>query len=116
MIMPRCFFIALVKLCRALCWSLLYGWRTWDANGLQMVVSWSQNIDMLEKAPNVASRGLFYCYGIFISFTRKVASRVKSDGLKAMLWCRVVAWEIVNVGRVVLVLVSWAGSLGLWMV
>ena len=63
---------------------------------------------MLEKAPNVASDGFLSRYGIVILFTRKVASRVKSDGLKAMLWCRVVLWEIVKAGRVVLVLVCWA--------
>ena len=47
----------------------------------------------------------FYCYyGIIVLLTRKVASRVKSDGLKAMLWCRVVVWEImVLLGVVVLV-------------
>ena len=58
-------------------------------NGFRIIGSWSGNIDMPEKAPNVASDGLLLCYGIFISFTRKVASRVKSDGLKAMLWRRV---------------------------
>ena len=52
-----------------------------------MVGSWSQNIDTSEKAPNVTSHGLLCRYGIFISFALKVASRVKSDGLKAMLWC-----------------------------
>lgn len=81
-------------------------------NGLQMVGSRSQNSDTSEKAPNVASRGFLCRYGIIISFTRKVASRVKSDRLKAMLWCRVVLWEIVKAGRVALVLVWWAGSLG----
>ena len=87
-----------------------------DANGLQMVSSWPQNIDMPEKAPNVASDGFLSRYGIFISFTRKVASRVKSDRLKAMLWCRVVLWENSKAGRVALVLWLWDGSLGLWMV
>ena len=77
-----------------------------DVNGLQMVSSWSQNIDTPEKAPNVASDGFLSRYGIFILFTRKVASRVKSDGLKAMLWCRVVLWENSKAGRVALVL--WA--------
>lgn len=48
---------------------------------------------MLEKAPNVASDGFLSRYGIIISLARKVAARVKSDGLKAMLWCRVVLWE-----------------------
>ena len=48
---------------------------------------------MPEKAPNVAPDGFLSRYGIFILFSRKVASRVKSDGLKAMLWCRVVLWE-----------------------
>ena len=61
---------------------------------------------MPEKASNVASDGFLSRYGIFILFTRKVASRVKSDGLKAMLWCRVVLWENSKAGRVVLVL--WA--------
>ena len=77
-----------------------------------MVGSWSQNIDMPEKPSNVASDGLLCRYGIIISFTYKVASRVKSDGLKAMLWCRVVLWEIMKAGRVALVrcggLVRWA--------
>ena len=78
-----------------------------------MVVSWSQNIDTSEKALNVASDGFLSRYGIFILFTRKVASRVKSDRLKAMLWCRVVLWEIVKAGRVALVLwaVGWFGGL-----
>ena len=83
-----------------------------DVNGLQMVSSWSQNIDMPEKASNVASDGFLSRYGIFILFTRKVASRVKSDGLKAMLWCRVVLWENSKAGRVALTvgcgLVRWA--------
>ena len=85
------------------------------SNGLQMVVSRSQNIDMLEKASNVASDGFLSRYGIFISFTRKVASRVKSDRLKAMLWCRVVLWETSKAGRVALVCWLWAVVLGLWM-
>ena len=34
---------------------------------------------------------------------------MKSDGLKAMLWCRVVAWEIVKAGRVVLAVGCCAG-------
>ena len=84
-----------------------------DVNGLQMVSSWSQNIDMPEKAPNVASDGLLLCCGIFISFTCKVASRVKSDGLKAMLWCCVVLWENSKAGRVVLVLVAVGWFVGL---
>ena len=67
-----------------------------------MVDLWSQNVDMLEKAPNVASRGFLLRCGIFILFTRKVASRVKSDRLKAMLWCRVVLWENSKAGRVAL--------------
>ena len=72
------FYCPCKALCSALlvCWSLLHGWRTWDANGLQMVVSWSQNIDMLEKASNIASDGFLSRYGIFISFTRKVVSYV----------------------------------------
>ena len=85
------------------------------SNGLQMVVSRSQNIDMLEKASNVASDGFLSRYGIFISFTRKVASRVKSDRLKAMLWWRVVLWDNSEAGRVVLVCWLWAVVLGLWM-
>ena len=69
---------------------------------------------MPEKAPNVASDGFLSRYGIFILFTRKVASRVKSDGLKAMLWCRVVLWENSKAGRVALVLwaVGWFGGCG----
>ena len=39
---------------------------------------------------------------------------MKSDGLKAIVMHSVVLWEIVKAGRVALVLVSWAGSLGLW--
>ena len=77
--MPRCFFIALVKLCRALCWSLLVrsmAEHVRDVNGLQMVGLWSQNIDMPEKAPNVASDGLLLCYGIVISLLHKVVSYV----------------------------------------
>ena len=31
---------------------------------------------------------------------------MKSDGLKAMLWCRVVLWEIMKAGRVALVAVA----------
>ena len=77
---------------------------------------------MPEKASNVASHGLLLCCGIFILFTCKVASRVKSDGLKAMLWCRVVVWENSKAGRVVLVLwavgwfkgCGWFGLLLLW--
>ena len=61
---------------------------------------------MPEKASNVASDGFLSRYGIFILFTRKVASRVKSDRLKAMLWRRVVLWENSKAGRVALVL--WA--------
>ena len=49
-------------------------------------------------------------------FACKVASRVKSDRLKAIVMCRVAVWEIVKAGRVVLVLVSWAVVLGLWIV
>ena len=71
-------------------------------NGFQMVGSRSQNINMPEKAPNVASHGLLCRYGIVISFTCKVASRVKSDGLKAIVVHSVVVWEIVKAGRVVL--------------
>ena len=76
---------------------------------------------MPEKAPNVASDGFLSRYGIFILFTRKVASRVKSDGLKAMLWCRVVLWENSKAGRVALTvgcgLVRWAvDSLSWWAV
>ena len=77
-----------------------------DVNGLQMVVSWSQNIDTPEKAPNVASDG-FCCVVVYLYyFACKVASRVKSDGLKAMLWHSVVLWENSKAGRVALVL--WA--------
>ena len=76
-----------------------------DVNGLRIVGSRSQNSDTSEKAPNVASRGFLSRYGIFISFTRKVASRVKSDRLKAMLCCRVVLWEMLKAGHVALV--SW---------
>ena len=71
---------------------------------------------MPKKAPNVASDGFLSRYGIFILFTRKVASRVKSDGLKAMLWRRVVLWENSKAGRVALVLWLWAGLVGLWIV
>lgn len=64
------------------------------SKGLQMVGLWSQNIDMLEKAPNVTSDGFLSRYGIFISLARKIASRVKSDRLKAMLcYCVVLLWE-----------------------
>ena len=69
---------------------------------------------MPEKASNVASDGFLSRYGIIISFTRKIASRAKSDGLKAMLWCRVVLWENSKAGRVALVMVCWAGLMGLW--
>ena len=62
-------------------------------NGFQIGGSWSQNINMPEKASNVASHGLLLCCGIFILLALKVASRVKSNGLKAMLWCRVVLWR-----------------------
>ena len=71
---------------------------------------------MPKKAPNVASDGFLSRCGIFILFTRKVASRVKSDGLKAMLWRRVVLWENSKAGRVALVLWLWAGLVGLWIV
>ena len=71
---------------------------------------------MPEKPSNVASNGFLSRYGIFILFTRKVASRVKSDGLKAMLWCRVAVRENSKAGRVALVCGLWAGSLGLWIV
>ena len=81
----------------------------WNVKGFQIGGSWSQNINTPEKASNVASHGLLCRYGITISFARKVASRVKSDRLKAMLWCRVVLWEIMKAGRVALVLVWWAG-------
>ena len=77
-----------------------------------MVSLRSQNIDMHEKAPNVATDGFLSRYGIFILFARKVASRVKSDGLKAMLWRCVVLWENSKAGRVALVCWLWAGSLG----
>ena len=68
---------------------------------------------MHEKAPNVASRGLLLCCGIFILFTRKVAPRVKSDGLKAIIVHSVAVWENSKAGRVVLVLwaVGWFGGL-----
>ena len=69
---------------------------------------------MPEKAPNVASNGFLPRYGIVISFTLKVASRVKSDRLKAMLWCRVVLWENSKAGRVVLVLWAVGWFVGLW--
>ena len=62
-------------------------------NRLQIGGSWSQNINTSEKASNIASHGLLLCYGIVISFTRKVASRVKSDGLKAIVVHDVVLWE-----------------------
>ena len=78
-----------------------------------MVGSWSGNIDMLEKAPNVAPDGFLSRYGIFILFTRKVASRVNSDRLRVMLWCRVVLWRNSKAGRVALaVAVGW--FVGLW--
>ena len=69
---------------------------------------------MPEKALNAASDGFLSRCGIFISFTRKVASRVKSDRLKVMLWCRVVLWENSKAGRVALVLwaVGWFGGCG----
>ena len=68
---------------------LLYGQCTWDANGLQMVSLWSQNIDMPEKASNVVSDGFLSRYGIIISFTRKVASYVVFCAFQgyAMLSC-----------------------------
>ena len=95
--MPWRFFIARVKLCHVLRWSagLCSMAGSFEASkGLQMVSLWSQNIDMLEKAPNVASDGFLSRYGIFISLARKIASRVKSDRLKAMLCYRVVLlWE-----------------------
>ena len=69
---------------------------------------------MHEKAPNVASDGFLSRYGIVISFTLKVASRVKSDGLKVMLWCRVVLWENSKAGRVVLVWWASGWLYGLW--
>ena len=40
---------------------------------------------------------------------------MKSDRLKAMLWCRVVLWENSKAGRVVLAVGCCAGQ-GLWMV
>lgn len=52
-------------------------WRTWDANSLQMVSSWSQNSDMPEKAPNVAPDGFLVRYGIIISLMYK--SRVSRE-------------------------------------
>ena len=64
---------------------------------------------MLEKAPNVAPDGFLVRCGIIISLALKVASRVKSDGLKAMLWCRVVLWENSKAGRVARWLWLWAG-------
>ena len=69
-----------------------------------MVGLWSQNINTPEKASNIASRGLLLYCGIIILLAHKVASRVKSDGLKAVLWYRVVLQEIVKAGAVVLVL------------
>ena len=69
---------------------------------------------MPKKAPNVASHGFLCRCGIFISFTRKVASRVKSDGLKVMLWCRVVLWENSKAGHVALVLWAVGWFVGLW--
>ena len=70
--------------------------------GLQIIGSWSQNINMPEKASNVASRGLLLCYGIIILIVLKIASRVKSDGLKVIVVHSVVVWEIVKAGRVAL--------------
>ena len=35
----------------------------------------------------------FYRVMVYLSLARKIASRVKSDRLKAMLCCRVVLWE-----------------------
>lgn len=113
--MPWRFFIARVKLylvCSAGLCSMAQHVR--DVNGFQMVGLWSQNIDMPEKVSNVASHGFLCRYGIVISFTYKVASRVKSDGLKAMLWCRVVLWRNSKAGRVALVLwaMGWFGGCG----
>ena len=69
---------------------------------------------MPEKASNIASHGLLLCCGIFILLVLKVASRVKSDRLKAMLWCRVVLWENSKVDgvRCCCGAVGWFG--GLW--
>ena len=39
---------------------------------------------------------------------------MKSDGLSAIVMRRVVLWEIVKAGVKALALVSWDGSLGLW--
>ena len=64
---------------------------------------------MHEKAPNVAPDGFLVRYGIVILFTRKDASRVQSDRLKAMLCSRVVVWENSKAGRVALVCWLWAG-------
>ena len=58
---------------------------------------------MPEKASNVAPDGFLVHYGIIISLAYKVASRVKSDGLKAMYVHSVVLWENSKAGRVVLV-------------
>ena len=69
---------------------------------------------MPEKAPNVVSDGLLLCYGIFILLALKVASRVKSDRLKAMLCCRVVLWRNSKAGRVALVAVAVGWFKGLW--
>ena len=82
----------------------------WNVNGFQIGGSWSQNIDMLEKALNVTSDGFLSRYGIIISLACKVASRVESDRLKAMLCYRVVLWENSKAGRVALAMVRWAGS------
>ena len=79
-----------------------------------MVGSWSQNIDMPEKPSNVASDGLLCRYGIIISFTYKVASRVKSDGLKAIVVHSVVLWRNSKGWTCGAGAVWWAGSLGLW--
>ena len=49
-----------------------------------MVGSWSQNIDMLEKAPNVTPDGFLQRYGIIVLLIYKVLSVVMFKGFKVV--------------------------------
>lgn len=56
-----------------------------------MVGLWSYNIDMPEKASNIASHGFLVCYSITILYIIKVLLYVMFKGFKVVVWCRVVA-------------------------
>lgn len=109
------FYCPCKALLRALlvCWSLLYGWRTW---GLKTACRWSFHslkMSICTRRHQTSRLTAFYRVMVYLYYLR-VKSRLMWCFVpsKAMLCSRVVLWENSKAGRVALVLWLWAGSLG----